>query len=343
MNATGIRFMGFPHRCWTLFLLLGMASSMRAQDWHFSQFQGNPLTIDPSLAGQFSGDLRIALQYRNQWSFAADYNTFSVAVDAPIWRLKNEDYFAASLQVIADQAGDLRFRTTLLNAGLAFHKRLDPYKDHYLSTGFQTGYALRSVDYSQIIAFDPEPGNILDNNQYDFIDMAVGMNWFIAPRRNNFFYAGFGLFHLNQPDQSFLQDGSFLLDMRTSLYSGASFPISRSVFWQPAAVVLLQGPHREYNLGMNLRWWLNEEQSIYQQEKAISVGMWYRVQDALVISTRFDYYDFNIGLSYDLNLSKLTQVSNVNGGPEVSLIYILNNGKRGGNGLRQQMYCPSFF
>lgn len=341
-RAVVFRSLFLPIFLWLGSMLLSL-SSLTAQDWHFSQFQGNPLSLDPSMAGRFSGDLRVALQYRNQWSFAADFNTFATAIDAPILRFKNYDYFAASLQVITDQAGDLRFRTTLANAGIAYHKRLDRYKDHYLSAGFQAGYAFRSVDFSQIVAFDPEPAALLESNQFNFLDMSAGLSWYLAPRRNQFYYAGLGLFHLNQPDQSFLQDGSVPLDIRTSLYGGVSLPISRTVFWQSSAVYFHQGPHQELNVGTNLRWWLNEEQSIYQREKALSFGVWYRVQDAIVLATRFDYYNFNIGLSYDLNLSKLTQVSNLNGGPEISVIYILNSGKDSGGNLKQQMYCPSFF
>jgi type IX secretion system PorP/SprF family membrane protein len=329
---------------WIVLVLFSMQGNLAfAQDWHFSQFQGNPLAIDPAMAGLFSGDLRVGLQYRNQWNFAANFHTISAAADAPLFRFKNEDYFAGSLQVISDQAGDLRFRTTALHAGLAYHKRLDPYRNHYLSAGYQAGYALRAVDYSGIVAFDPEPAAVLENNQFGFLDMAAGVNWFLAPKRNRFAYAGMGLHHLNQPDQSFQQDGSAPLSMRLNLYAGGSFPLSRSLFLQPAMVVYNQGPHQELNAGVNLRWWLNEEQSIYQQERALGMGVWYRAADALIVSTRIDYGDFVIGLSYDINFSKLSQVSNLNGGPEVSLVYILNNGKDAGGSLRQQMYCPSFF
>ncbi len=316
---------------------------LRAQDWHFSQFQANPMAIDPAMAGNFNGDLRVAIQYRNQWNFAANFHTISAAIDAPLFRLKNQDFFAGSLQIISDQAGDLRFRTTYMNSGLAYHKRLDPYKNHYLSAGYQMGYALRSVDFSQVVAFDPEPAALLDNSQFGFMDMAAGMNWYKASKINQFIYAGLGMFHLNQPDQSFLRDGSVPLDMRYSFYGGGSLPLSRAVYWQPAAVIFIQGPHREINLGSSLRWWINHEDGHYKQERAIALGVWYRVEDAIVISTRFDYQDFTIGMSYDLNLSKLSQVSQLNGGPEISLVYVLNSGKKSDGGLRQQMYCPSFF
>ncbi len=323
--------------------LVSRSSRLAAQDWHFSQFQANPLTLDPAMAGNFSGDLRVAMHYRNQWNFAAQFHTVSIAADAPILRFKNYDYFAASVHIISDQAGDLRFRTTQVNAGLAYHKRMNPYKDHYLSAGYQAGYAQRSVDFSRVVAFDPEPGVLLENGQFSFLDMAAGMNWYLAPGRNKFYYAGLGMFHLNRPDMSFLRNGSAPLDIRTTLYAGASMPLGRTTYWQPVVVYLDQGPHRELNLGLSLRWWLNPDQVLYQKERAIALGLWYRLQDALVFSARFDYRDFNIGLSYDLNLSKLSQVSNLNGGPEISIIYVLNKGKAAEGALQRQMYCPHFF
>jgi len=58
--------------------------------------------------------------------------------------------------------------------------------------------------------------------------------------------------------------------------------------------------------------------------------------DAFIFSTRFDYNDFGIGFSYDVNVSSLKPASNSNGAFEFSIIYnIQGNEKR-------NVYCPNF-
>ncbi len=58
--------------------------------------------------------------------------------------------------------------------------------------------------------------------------------------------------------------------------------------------------------------------------------------DAIILSTRFDYNDFGLGFSYDVNVSNLKPASNSNGAFEFSIIYnIQGTDKRG-------VYCPNF-
>jgi hypothetical protein len=58
--------------------------------------------------------------------------------------------------------------------------------------------------------------------------------------------------------------------------------------------------------------------------------------DAIIFSTRFDYDQFGIGFSYDINISDLKVASNSNGAFEFSLIYnFCGNEKR-------NVYCPKF-
>ena len=41
--------------------------TIRAQDPAFSQFFASPLTLNPALTGKFSGVVRVAGNYRDQW------------------------------------------------------------------------------------------------------------------------------------------------------------------------------------------------------------------------------------------------------------------------------------
>jgi len=50
-------------------------------------------------------------------------------------------------------------------------------------------------------------------------------------------------------------------------------------------------------------------------------GLWYRYKDAIIPYIGMDYKDFRLGLSYDVNVSSLSEVSRGRGGYEITLQY----------------------
>ena len=58
--------------------------------------------------------------------------------------------------------------------------------------------------------------------------------------------------------------------------------------------------------------------------------------DAVIVSSRFDYDDFSIGFSYDINVSSLREASNSIGGFEFALVYKICGPEK------RNVYCPNF-
>ena len=52
-----------------------------------------------------------------------------------------------------------------------------------------------------------------------------------------------------------------------------------------------------------------------------------RNKDACMLTLGYDHQDLFVGLSYDINLSKLLPASNARGGFEIALRYIINRFK----------------
>jgi len=66
-------------------LILFHPGVTKAQDPEFSQFFASPLTLNPALTGKFSGSLRVAGNYRNQWPEINNaYITSTISVDGNI-------------------------------------------------------------------------------------------------------------------------------------------------------------------------------------------------------------------------------------------------------------------
>ena len=69
----------------------------------------------------------------------------------------------------------------------------------------------------------------------------------------------------------------------------------------PSALILLQGPTREINVGTMLRYTLKEGSKYtgLLKETAAYFGGYYRVGDAFIPSFMFEMANFTLGISYD--------------------------------------------
>jgi type IX secretion system PorP/SprF family membrane protein len=266
-----------------------------------------------------------------------------------------EDYFGIGGSLWGDVAGESRFGTTQGRVSLSYSKKMAGYrkKASYLVIGADAALSSRSISNadlrwpSQISAdkgFDPTAFNNEPNfNDFDFLyaDIAAGLLWFSVIDNNTNWYFGAALHHLNRPNVTFLGDEVNLYS-RYTLHAGMQFEIARKISMLPFGVYMAQGPHRSLNAGTNFRFAMGPSRTTNQ---SFEVGAWYRVgnkvegglhSDAVILSSRFNYEQFGIGFSYDINVSGLRQASPANGAFEFSLIYNICGPESRG------VYCPRF-
>lgn len=337
-----------------LFVLSSFA--INAQDIHFTQFYMSPLNLNPALTGVMNCKTRMVANYRNQWAavLAANaYNTYSVSYDQKI-PVGREDYFGIGGSLWGDVAGESRFGTTQGRVSMSYSKKMAGYrkKASYLVIGADAALTSRSISNadlrwpSQITGdgFDPtRPNNEPNFTDFDFLyaDIAAGLLWFSVIDNNTNWYFGAALHHLNRPNVTFLGDEVNLYS-RYTLHAGMQFEIARKISMLPFGVYMAQGPHRSLNAGTNFRFAMGPSRTINQ---SFEVGAWYRVgnkvegglhSDAVILSSRFNYEQFGLGFSYDINVSGLRQASPANGAFEFSLIYNICGPESRG------VYCPRF-
>lgn len=206
---------------------------------------------------------------------------------------------------------------------------------------------------------NPGPSNELGLNDDNFIfgDVGAGLLWFSVFDENNNLYVGGAFHHLNQANQSFFlanppaagqpvtddtRAEEFLFS-RWTAHAGGEFEVTNKIGLVPGIIFMKQGPSVQINSGTSLKFKLGSGSSRTQQ--AFHIGAWVRISnqvesgvltDAAILSTRFDYNQFSIGFSYDINVSALRPASNGNGSFEFAMIYkFCNLQKRG-------VYCPNF-
>ena len=83
-----------------------------------------------------------------------------------------------------------------------------------------------------------------------------------------------------------------------------------------------QGTYDEVMLGSSVRYYLPGSDRNYIH-KALLAGVWSRARDAQILSVGCEYKDWFVGLSYDINTSKLVPASKARGGFEIAVRYIM--------------------
>lgn len=317
---------------YSLLLALLLATVARAQDIHFSQFYETPLLRNPSLAGIFTGDYRIQTLFRDQWnSFADAYRTGSVNAEVK-WPVGNQsDFFTTALEVLYDKAGTAALTTTELLPALNYHKSLSNEKPMFLSLGFMGGLVEKSLDLTKVTtnsqyngtAYDPALPNgetILSPNVH-YLDGSLGIsfsNTFGTDHQNSM-YVGFAYHHLNRPKNSFYKNPTVELDPKTVFSAGIKAVINDYSYFTGYADYSRQGPSVETIGGILYSYKLGNDPDYYPY--VFTIGSMIRWNDALIPVLKLEMNSFTVGLSYDVNVSRLNTVSDSRGGFELSLSY----------------------
>lgn len=311
-----------------LFVLLALKSV--AQDIHFSQADLSPINLNPSLTGKFNSDYRLHLNQRTQWrSVTAPYRTFSASFDAALKKFPIPGYFGAGLVFNTDKAGDGDFGTNQAKLAIAYHYKFKSDTNLLVSCGFDFAYNQHSVNYSKFYfgnqyngyTYDPNllNGENFPSDNMHYLDGSLGLS--VNYKYNNVpIEAGIAFHHLNKPKQSFFDQTVVNLDSKFDLHASADFTINEKTVFLPTVFWFRQGKFNELNIGGLIQKKLNSIAF-----RSFYLGGWYRFKDAGIVCFAFDYQNFRIGISYDINISPLKAASAGRGGLELSLRYIFGN------------------
>src|SRR5436190_20141308 len=187
---------------------LSLALSIHAQDIHFSQFFQAPLLRNPSLAGIYTGDIRVQTVYRDQWNSVTDaYKTASLNGEYKMPIGKLNDYITLGMQLLYDRAGTIAWTSTYVYPTVNYHKSLSSERNRYLSLGFMGGIVQRRIDLSKVTTNSTYDnggnGEPLTNTSYLYADGSVGMSYNsdLNANPNNNYYLGIAYHHFNRPNE----------------------------------------------------------------------------------------------------------------------------------------------
>lgn len=324
-------------------VILGSAT-LQAQDVHFSQITETPLLLNPSQAG-LGHDVRASINYKDQWRsvVSAPYKTISASADFALLKKKSGSHLGVGVNFFNDKAGDANMATTMGQVHVAGIIAMNT--SNLLSVGLVAGYGQRSLNYSAL-----SWGNQYDGQQYNsglssgealtysgfsYLDIGAGASWLFSAgnatmtsKDARIFNIGVAVHHLNKPAYSFYGEGSNKLPMKIVFHGNAAIGMrNTNLILEPSYFVAIQGGHREITPGVMFKYVLGQS-SMYtgaKKSSAFSIGAFFRVNDAIVPMVRYEFTNWSIATSYDINVSGLTAASRARGGFEVSLRFMTPN------------------
>jgi type IX secretion system PorP/SprF family membrane protein len=297
-------------------LFIALSQTAQAQDPAFTQFYGNPLYLNPAMAGSANCP-RISMNHRNQWpSLKGAFISSSISIDKNVEALHG----GVGIQVLNDIQGEGALTNTQVSAMYSY--QLQASRKLTVLTGVQATYQQRALDktklhfgdeidpnYGFVFPTQENVGQFADNVSY--ADISIGMMAFTKK-----YFAGFAMHHITQPDDAFITTS--YLPRKLTVHAGANFAVGRGKnmglvmdgpFITPNVLYMTQNGAEQLNVGMSLT------------NDSFSGGLYFRNNfsnaDAVLVVLGYEANGMRLGYSYDYTVSELAGVSG--GAHEVSL------------------------
>jgi type IX secretion system PorP/SprF family membrane protein len=337
--------------------MLVFGSALCAQDLHFSQYMQTPSLVNPALTGA-SSVVRASVIYKDQWrSVTVPYKTFGASFEMKLkasnWeradKFKTKIYkksfsrMAAGISFYRDRAGDGNMGSTQANFSLATFVPTSKYSS--LSVGLQASMVQQSVDVSKLVfpnqygtnGYDPSlnSGENYASQNFIYPDVAAGINWSygyndrsIGANNEQRANVGISAYHINSPKQLYLDDSHERLNPKFVFHADVLFGVrNTNVALIPSFIASMQGPSLEMMEGFMIKYYFKEDSKYTGiiKRSGLGLGVSYRNTDAAIFSLLFEYENYAVGVSYDLNVSKLSRATTGRGGPEICIRYVTPN------------------
>ncbi len=325
-----------------------LTTSLFGQDVQFSQFYANALYINPAFAGGLNLE-RLTFAYRGQWrGLESKYNTYLASGD--IYTHRGRSGFGT--YIMRDVQGANTISSTEIAGCYAY--QLNISRNLTFRMGGQLGFVSRYLDYAQLrfpsqftddgFQSPTSVSHAIGVDRTNYLDLSFGGVFY-----NKNLWVGFSGHHLNQPQQSFIQDNVSRLPVRWAMIGGYKIllyrtndglhkrEVEKSI--TPTFHYKVQGTNDQFDLGAYLHY--------YQ----LMFGLWYRgipfkrldeIQnnEAMIAMAGFRFKHWIFRYSYDFTVSTLSSAG-TSGAHEISfsLVDFIQRHKRK---PPRSIPCPTF-
>lgn len=317
-------------------MFLGLCLSIEgiSQDIHFSQYGVSFANFNPALTGAFDGKYRVHLHSRRQWSslISNPYFTNYLSFDVPFNNNNNFNYASLGASIINDQVGDVYSN---LSANIAASYKMSPFsnKNHQIALGAEAGLVQKSIKTENLYfgnQFDKSTGTYNQSSAVETdlfggsgvmnnIDINAGILYsfssktsFVNP------YFGASVYHL-LPAKESLYNLDYTLPMRINIHGGAKINLMPKLQLVPQVIYMQQGPNNMIMVDVFAHARLSGYNTF------LIGGLSNRLSEAGIVHFGLMKGRYSGMISYDVNISKLSNYTNYQGAFEFSFTYILSN------------------
>jgi type IX secretion system PorP/SprF family membrane protein len=318
-----------------LFFFLFNSSLVQGQDVHHSQFYAFDHFLNPAQIGAHDGDMKLSGIYRSQWKQinGEPITTTGVSFDKAFHYYSHE--IDGGIMVVRDLFSGFNTATNkfLLSAAYGMKKFSSNWR-----FGVQAGLVSNSTnldvqtfpnqwDYGAGEFDESLPnGEVNIRPSQIYLDVNMGITW--SKQLNKVkLTSGFAINHINRPKDTYFNQVAQRRKSKYVFHTMAEYPINPNLALEPKVYWTWTAKANELLLGSNVRY-----KATATSTTSFYAGAFYRHGvarsfDAIYPVLGAVYKAFDIGLSYDFNVSDLKTGIKRPGTFEVSLSYVLPNSK----------------
>jgi len=306
----------------------------------FSQYYSSGLYLNPALAG-IEKDIYLGMNYRSQWgNLNLPFTTFQFSYIQPIARNGSPKRHIGGLGLtfLNDVAGSNKeFITQGVSLSLARNFNLNHRGNNIISIAIQAGANQQRINYddlrwssqySAFTGFDQSlPGESTLTNERVFNPILnAGVMWYYSVRPRNLSYRSTSIFHGISVANIIRPDGFYLntkdaLSLLYKIHGGFTSAVSRKIEFSPNYLVQWQEERIQVNMGLYVGYTIAGSRDITSSGIKALLGVWYRYQDAIIISTGLSNANWNLGFSYDSNVFSFSKAFGYGSAYELSMAY----------------------
>ncbi|MES2760892.1 MAG: type IX secretion system membrane protein PorP/SprF [Bacteroidota bacterium] len=326
--------------------LFSLVSISFSQDIQLTQFYASPLYLNPAFTGS-SGCTRLSFAYRNQWTGVSKaYSTSLFSIDHAL----QKNNIAIGLIAGEDQAGTGNLKTTVVTPSFAYQLNLS--RTNALRFGLQTGAVMKKLNFNnllfgdQLLRSEKGGGDVTTIETFPHTKTYLDINAGLLLNLNKT-WIGVSASHINRPNESFYYNPTSNIPIKYSAHIGSNILLNKDEKYAPAQKFIAPIIHYKHQQKFD-----QLDVGFYYTQSVLNIGLWYRGipvlksyksgysnNDALSLIIGIATRKFNIGYSYDITISNLSQ--NTKGSHEISMSYQFCPQKKKKPNPRV-VYCPKF-
>lgn len=308
----------------TLLLLTVIYSTSVAQDIHLSQYYTSNLSLNPAYTANFDGDVKVGLNSRTQWAQVSPaMKTNMISIEKKLLKRTNE--FGLGAIIINDQVSSYFLHTNKILISGSFQKNIN---GHFLRLGIQSGIVMRNINTNdqtfpsqwnyQLGSYDPSSNNNEGSvkDSWNYINVNGGLGWSHLYGKVKL-SAGYALFNINRPIEGY-GSANKAVSFRHVFNTSAVYFMNPKLSLVPHILYMNSATATDFLAGVNAF-------RKFTENLGLMAGAGYRGStvntDAVIAYGGINYNRIAFGLSWDFNLSSLSNNSRYKTAWEVSLTY----------------------